>query len=66
MTAEEVIEQIKALPPEGKAAVVGFIHEMEREGEPSAEIRYMDNKTFREAKERVFAKHSELLSRLAK
>lgn len=43
MTAIEVIDQIKALPPGERAKVVGFIHEMES-AKPE---RTMDRKTLR-------------------
>jgi hypothetical protein len=33
---------------------------------PTPTVRYMDKITFRAAKKRVFAKHAELLSKLAK
>lgn len=75
MTASEVIEQIKALPQHGKDEVAEFVQRMQRERleTPSAAeettepaVHYVDNKTFREAAERVFAQHSELLAKLAK
>ena len=31
MTAHEVIDQIKSLPPDERAKVVGFIHDIESE-----------------------------------
>ena len=66
MSALEVIEQIKALPPAEKAQVVDFIRQMEAAPEKNPEARYMDEGSFRGAKEKVFAKHAELLNRLAK
>jgi hypothetical protein len=33
---------------------------------PDSEVRYMDKATFQKAKKSVFAKHKELLSKLAK
>lgn len=75
MTASEIIEQIKALPQDEKDEVAQFVQRMQRErlgmvtaaGEPTeSTVRYVDNKTFREAAERVFAQHSELLAKLAK
>lgn len=57
MSAAEVIEQIKALPPEEVALVREFL---EGVGEPEAE------KAFEEATERVFAKHDRVLRELAK
>lgn len=65
MSALEIIEQIKALPPEEKAEVVKFIQEMDHEATVPA-VSYMGKTDFQKAKERVFAKHSELLDKLAK
>ena len=66
MSALEVIEQIKALPPEEKAEVVEFVHQLDVSQPISAETRYMDQASFQKAKQRVFSKHSDLLNRLAK
>ena len=66
MSALEVIEQIRALPPAEKAQVVDFIRQMEAHPEKSAEAQCMDEDAFHGAKKEVFAKHSELLKRLAK
>ncbi|MBM3835091.1 MAG: hypothetical protein FJ403_17820 [Verrucomicrobia bacterium] len=66
MSALEVIEQIKALPPEEQAVVKDFVREMETKASSSSDVRYMDDATFAVAKEQVFSKHAELLSRLAK
>jgi hypothetical protein len=66
MSALEVIEQIKALPPAEKAQVVDFVRQMEAPSEKDLETRYMDQDAFHGAKKKVFAKHAELLNRLAK
>ena len=66
MSALEVIEQIKALPPAEKAQVVDFVRNMEAVPENNPDARYMDEDAFRDAKRKVFAKHAELLNRLAK
>jgi hypothetical protein len=60
MTATEVIGQIKALPPEELAKVVGFIHEME-----AAPERTMDGKTFDLSVKQVFDRHAELMRKLS-
>ncbi len=61
MTAIEVIGQIKALPPEERAKVVGFIHEMESD-KPA---RTMDRKTFEQSAKQVFDRHAELMHKLS-
>ena len=66
MSALEVIEQIKALPPAEKAQVVDFIRKMEAPPEQNLEARYLDEEAFHGAKKKVLAKHAELLNRLAK
>ena len=66
MSALEVIEQIKALPPAEKAQVVDFIRQMEAVPEKNPEAHYMDEDAFHGAKQKVFAKHAELLNKLAK
>ncbi len=66
MSALEIIEQIRALPPAEKAQVVDFIRQMEAHPEKSPEAHCMDEDAFHGAKKEVFAKHSELLNRLAK
>jgi len=66
MSALEIIELIKALPPAEKAQVVDFIRQMEALPERNPEAHYMDEDAFHGAKERVFASHAELLNRLAK
>jgi hypothetical protein len=62
MTAHEVIDQIKALPPEERAKVAGFIHEMES----SLPAGTMDEKTFEHSARIVFDRHAELMKKLSK
>ncbi len=66
MSALEVIEQIKALPPEEMAQVVDFVRKMETAKIQERPVSYMAQATFKTAKKKVFAKHSQLLSKLAK
>jgi hypothetical protein len=61
MTAYEVIDQIKALPPEERAKVVGFVREMES-ANPE---RTMDRKTFEQSAKQVFDRHAELMRKLS-
>lgn len=61
MTAYEVIDQIKALPPDERAKVVGFIHEMELE----LTGRALDTGAFEQSARQVFDRHSELMRKLS-
>jgi hypothetical protein len=61
MTAHEVINQIKSLPPEERAKVVGFIHEMESEQSE----RTLDARTFEQSAKQVFDRHAELMHKLS-
>lgn len=58
MSASEIIEQIKALPPEERRVVAEFIHESDRDAQ-TREAR------FQRAADAVFRKHDEALRRLA-
>ena len=61
MTAIEVIDQIKALPPDERAKVGGFVHEMESV-KPE---RTMDGKTFEQSAKQVFDRHADLMRKLS-
>ena len=63
MTAQAVIQQIKALPPEERAKVVGFIHELE--SPQSAPVRHTDEKTFADAAEWTLREHADLMRKLS-
>lgn len=64
MSAAEIIEQIKALPAEEQAQVAKFVRDLETAlAEPKTNT--MDGETFRKAADAVFAKHGELLKKLA-
>ena len=66
MSAQEIIEQIKALPEEERQIVKDYLEQAETVKRPAAgEVRYVDEKTFRVAMEKVFATHDELFRRLA-
>lgn len=62
MTAEDIIAQIKAMPPSERAKVIGFIHELH---DPDAHLIKPDERRFKEAVEWVFSEHGELLRRLS-
>ena len=57
MSATEVIEEIKQLPPEEQRKVVAFIHEIESRGEVSEE--------FKRIADEVFKTNDELFRKLA-
>jgi len=61
MTAYEVIDQIKSLPPEERAKVVGFIHEMES-GRAACTL---DARSFEQSAKQVFDRHAELMHKLS-
>lgn len=62
MSAAEVIELIKKLPPEEKAAVIAFVRSAE--AEPTGP-RHVDSPTFSAAADKVFLHHRELFRKLA-
>ena len=66
MSALEVIEQIKALPPEEKAEVVDFVLKMEAIPPMAARnIRYASREQVEAASEKVFHQYEEVFRRLA-
>ena len=66
MSASEVIEQIKALPPEDKAVVVDFIHQLEAEEIPAAKsIRYASTEQSKAAGDKVVAQYDTVFRKLA-
>jgi len=65
VSAAEIIEQIKALPPQEKALVMDFIREVEAESGDKSNASYLNDAAFEAARRKVFAKHAELLKRLA-
>jgi hypothetical protein len=62
MEAREVINQIKALPPEEQAKVVDFIEEVKA----MQRVKYADQVSFAEAAKWVFAEHAELMRKLSR
>ena len=61
MNADEVIDRIKALPPEEQAKVIDFIEEVKS----AQRVRYADDKSFAAAAEWVFKEHAELMRKLS-
>ncbi len=62
MSAAEIIELIKKLPPEEKAEVLAFAKNGDSE---TTAIKYASDEEFDRAAKRVFAENHELLRRLA-
>jgi hypothetical protein len=63
MTAVEVIDEIKALPPLEKAKVIDYVQGLES---PQRRVRTVDPKTFEEAARSVFEQHGDLMHRLGR
>lgn len=61
MNAHEVIDQIKALPPEEQAKVIGFIEEVRA----AQNVKYADDKSFAAAAQWAFKEHAELMRKLS-
>jgi hypothetical protein len=62
MTAREVIDQIKTLPPPERAKVVDFVHGLEAERAP---VRQAEDRAFTEAAKWVFGEHADLMRKLS-
>jgi hypothetical protein len=65
MTAAEIIELIKKLPPEERAEVHDFVLNGQMVAEGDRKVRYLTDEKFAEVMPKVFEKHHELLRRLA-
>jgi hypothetical protein len=71
MSAKELIEQIKKLPPEERRKLVEYFRqddEMALHDAPAAvsEVKYIPKDVFEASRKRVFEEHRDLLARLAK
>ena len=63
MSAQEIIEQIKALPPKDKAAVVEFARTLDA---PAAvKVNYVDERRAEPLAKKIFDEHEELFRKLA-
>lgn len=62
MTTVEVINQIKALPPEEQAKVIEFVQGLERD---RPRVRTVDAEAFKQASRSVFERHGELMQKLS-
>lgn len=65
MSAAELIEQIKALPPAELEMVRNFLLNGGVDPAGSHEVKYAPDEQFSQAAARVFEKHDELLRKLA-
>jgi len=63
MSAQEIIEQIKALSPTDKAKVLEFTRALQESGPDS--VRYVDKAMLEKAAKKVFDEHEELFRKLA-
>lgn len=63
MSAAELIEQIKALPPGEQEIVRNFV--LNGEGAPSAPVKYLDREEARALGSKIMEEQSELFRRLA-
>lgn len=64
MSASKIIEQIKRLSPDERAEVLAFVRALPDE-DTSSEVRYISNASFAEVAPQVFARHRELMRKLA-
>lgn len=58
MTAREVIDQIKTLPPQERAKVADFVTK-------EARVRTMGKRRFNQTAKQVFDRHAELMRKLS-
>jgi hypothetical protein len=63
MTAVQIIDQIRALPPEEQAKIREFVQRMEPADLPP--IRYAEDKTVAEAAKWAFDEHADLMRKLS-
>ena len=64
MSALEIIEQIKALPPKEQADVVDFVRKMEP-AQPAKTIQYMTDEHAQAAGNKALAQYKEVFKKLA-
>jgi hypothetical protein len=66
MSALEIIEQIKALPPKEQAEVVDFVQKLHTDSTAQPQIKYADPKEIATHSEKIFDKYDDLFRKLAK
>jgi hypothetical protein len=62
MTAVEVIDEIKALPPQEQAKVIDFVRGLEP---TQPRVRTLDPQAFEQAARSVLDRHAELLQKIS-
>ncbi len=65
VSASELIEQIKALPPAELEVVRNFLLNGERNSSTASGVKYLDREEARALGDKVMEKHDELFRRLA-
>ena len=65
VTAEEIIEQIKALPAEERAVVLEFINTLDTSVSEPPSLQFIDLKSVQAVAEKIFNEHEELFRKLA-
>ena len=65
MSAEEIIEQIEALPAHERAAVFAFIHELERGPAGTSTVSYVDPAKVEANMDEMFNRYDDLFRKLA-
>ena len=65
MSAREIIEQIKALPPEEQREVARFVKDSGLEAETTSTTRFVDPERARRLSAEIFAENAELFRKLA-
>lgn len=65
MSAAEVIEMIKKLPPEERAEVVAFVNGNEGRGVEEPAVKYLPQAEAERRAQKIFQENRELFKRLA-
>ena len=66
MSAQEIIEQIKALPPTERAAVADFVRELESKPTGTPTVSYIDPAAVEANMDKMFDRYDDLFRKLAK
>lgn len=66
MSAQEIIEQIKALPPKDKAEVADFVRQLDGPPDSAPKVSYIDEATVANNAEKIFDRYDGLFRKLAK
>ncbi|MHB8523032.1 MAG: hypothetical protein ACYDH9_20060 [Limisphaerales bacterium] len=66
MTARDVIEQIKTLPPEEKAVVMDFLRQLEGAADQPPSVGHVDRSKLESSAKQVFKRYDGLFRKLAK